>query len=245
MKRHENEFTVIGHRGSGAGVHPVGGVENSRTSFAHAFHASADEVECDLSLSKDGSVVIYHDRKIDGREARRLTRSEIQAAKPGVLDFDRLLDEFPEKKFIFELKSYTDYREIINRIYPFISNNISNNKDIRRFKFLSFSIDALRYVKEIDERLFCSYIATCSNDRFEPFATKRHIQLCVESGIQEIAGHWLGFYPAIIRRAQAAGLEVGLGLINSRLSFRYALRYGARRLYTDRVERLVALIDRY
>ncbi|KAA0549481.1 glycerophosphodiester phosphodiesterase [Bacillus sp. BGMRC 2118] len=51
---------IFGHRGA-AGTHP----ENTMISFIAAERASADGIELDVQLSKDGEIVVIHDETLD------------------------------------------------------------------------------------------------------------------------------------------------------------------------------------
>ncbi len=243
MKCHRSQFTIIGHRGSGSGIHPGGGTENSRRSFDFAFAAGADEVECDLSISSDGKVFLYHNECIKiglFKEIKiaDLTLRQIRNYEKDLLTFRELTRNFTRKKFILEFKECTDYRRICDIVCE------SNLKDkIEYFKFVSFSIDALKYVKKKDASFFCSYIATSTHERFQPFAGQDHIQICLDNGIDAISGHWLGIRPKIIQKARAAGLEIELGFIDSKMAFKYCLKHGINRLYTNKIDKLLLLIN--
>ena len=68
--------------------------------------------------------------------------------------------------------------------------------------------------------------------------------LNVYNGIDEIAGHWIGFHPKFIRKAQESGLEVGLGFINNKLELSYCKKNSVKRLYTDKILKLKKLTNK-
>jgi glycerophosphoryl diester phosphodiesterase len=103
---------VIAHRGS-SGERP----ENTFPAFERAIEQSADMIETDLHLSRDGIVMIHHDAKLERLgeqgEIRDRTASELAAmnAAPGVSLAEKmptlleLLDGFGERmQFNLELK---------------------------------------------------------------------------------------------------------------------------------------------
>jgi glycerophosphoryl diester phosphodiesterase len=103
---------VIAHRGS-SGERP----ENTFPAFERAIEQSADMIETDLHLSRDGIVVIHHDAELERLgeqgEIRDRTASELAAmnAAPGVSLAEKmptlleLLDGFGERmQFNLELK---------------------------------------------------------------------------------------------------------------------------------------------
>lgn len=238
------KFTVVGHRGSGSGVHPEGGAENSLRSFERCFADGADEAELDLALSHDGTVFVYHDPVLkmpDGskRKVAELDFDQIRVAVPTAVTIEELKEHFPGKTFVIELKSHTNYRRIIDYLFE---KQIVEPKTVH-FKFISFSIDALIQIKRRSSGIYCSYISTCVEERFEPFVGPKQIERCRAAGMEEVSGHWLGFRPGAIRRARAAGLNIGLGFINNRRLLNYCVRNDITRLFTDRTRELVALIE--
>jgi glycerophosphoryl diester phosphodiesterase len=103
---------VIAHRGA-SGERP----ENTLPAFEHAIEQSADMIETDLHLTRDGVVVIHHDAALDrlgGQgEIRDRTAAELAGlnAAPGASLAERmptlldLLDRFGERmEFNLELK---------------------------------------------------------------------------------------------------------------------------------------------
>lgn len=65
---------VIAHRGA-SHVCP----ENTHAAFAHAIELAADGIELDLQLSRDGAVVVYHDRTLRkvGHGSRRIGQVDL------------------------------------------------------------------------------------------------------------------------------------------------------------------------
>lgn len=242
MTKYSDNLTIIGHRGSGKGRHPEAGLENSLSSFAHAFDAGADEVECDLAMTRDGEVVIFHDAElripgIGKRRIAQLSLAEVLQYAPKTPTIQALVKRFSSKKFLFEFKTYTDFRAIFDQIYEPI---VKPHAD--RYKFISFSIEAVRHVKQTNADVHCAYIATSDRGRLEPIATRKHIRLCLENGVDELSGHWLGIWPGIIREARTAGLDVGLGFVDYRFVLNYCLKHGVNRLYTDNTAKLVTML---
>lgn len=103
---------VIAHRGSSADR-----PENTLPAFEHAILQSADMIETDLHLSRDGVVVLHHDPELERLgeqgEIRDHTASELAAmnAAPGAVVAQKMptllgiLDDFGERmQFNLELK---------------------------------------------------------------------------------------------------------------------------------------------
>jgi len=236
-----SSITIIGHRGGGPGTPSHGKIENTIDSFQWAFDQGADEVESDISMTKDGVLIIFHDRNISPRwwpSARiaELNFAEIRKILPHVPTFEEVMQRFPGRTFMLEFKVYVDF----NRIIPRLAAKFGGEFD--RLKFHSFSLEALKEIKKTRPKTYCGYIATCLVERFEPLVSKKHIQICVENGIDEISGEVRGFRPIKIKEAKDAGLQVGLGFIDSQKAFEYCRKNDVRRLYSNNLSRLFEII---
>lgn len=247
-----SRYTIIGHRGSGVSSLQSGFPENSLISFQNAFSLGAAEVEFDLALSADGVIFIYHDpllkveRKLGWKAGglkkifvSKMSWPEIKSYHNHVITFSELIEKMPDKTFVIELKAYTDYKYIFETVYK----QFINDSNYLNFRFISFSFEALKHIKQINPELYCIYIATCIDQRFQPFVSQTHLKLCIENNINEISGHWIGFRPKIIRQVKESGIEVGLGLINSKIDFNYCQKNSVKRLYTDNIKLITKLIE--
>ncbi len=91
---------VLSHRGDCRG-HP----ENTLEAFAAAIALGVDGIETDIRLTRDGRLVLFHDRSLRGRAVARLTHAELEAgagyAVPSLAD---LLDRWPDVFWNLELK---------------------------------------------------------------------------------------------------------------------------------------------
>jgi len=220
---------IIGHRGLGPSKE-----ENTLGSIMRAFDEGADEVECDLAISRDGLVFLHHNNSIKimgkGRiPINRLDLSEMRTVKPDLATFDMLANHIFSGKLVLELKEHSDMNTIIKKIHSKFGTFV------KKCRVISFSLSALINVKKIDPEIQCGYIATRVKGRFEPLVKKKHIQLCLEHGLEEISGHWLGFGVKKIEMARKSGLKVGLGFIDNKQSLTYCLRNNVEHLYTNRV----------
>ena len=100
---------VFAHRG-GAKIGP----ENTLVAFDRGLAAGADGLELDVHLSKDGEVVVIHDRTVDrttdGRgpvarhTADELARMNVLGSGSGVPTLRQVLARYPEQPIIVEMK---------------------------------------------------------------------------------------------------------------------------------------------
>lgn len=228
----DNDIVIIGHRGSGAGRHPIGGRENTMSSILHAAACGAHEIEIDLAITSDGVVVLHHDPvlPISRRAVEHVDWNALRAELPDAARVDSLFDM--ELRFVLELKSYTPFEKIVDALYDRHRAALTN-----RVRFISFYQPALEYVRRIDAAVLCNFIATCRDERFDPVVRRRHIDWCRDFAIQEISGHWWTFSERMIERARQH-LHVGLGMIDTPRRLQKCRRCGVRRLYTNRVTEL-------
>ena len=122
----EADFLVIAHRG-GAGLRP----ENTIAAFAHSADLGVDVLDMDLRQSKDGALIILHDRKVDrttdghGR-ADSLTLAQLQSLDAGyrfsaddatypfrgkhitIPTLGEVFTAFPQMRFVIEIKEDSD-----------------------------------------------------------------------------------------------------------------------------------------
>jgi glycerophosphoryl diester phosphodiesterase len=235
----DNDIVIIGHRGSGAGRHPVGGRENTMSSILHAAACGANEIETDLAITSDEVLVLHHDPvlPISRRSVEHVDWTALQAEIPDVLRVDTLFEMASPIRFVLELKSYTPFRKIVDVLYARHRSAITE-----RVRFISFYQPALEYVRRLDAAVPCNFIATCRDERFDPVVRRRHIDWCRDFAVQEISGHWWTFSTGMIERAQQH-LTVGLGMIDTPRRLQKCLRCGVQRMYSNRVAELRAWVQ--
>src|SRR5882672_8892 len=93
---------VFAHRGGGA-LAP----ENTIEAFDNGLRLGADGIELDVRLSRDGEVVVHHDRTLDRTTALRgpiaqCATDELQRA--GVATLSDVLARYREARVIIEMK---------------------------------------------------------------------------------------------------------------------------------------------
>lgn len=232
-------FKVIGHRGTSPGIDPEGNRENTISSFRKAFDIGVFEIECDLAITKDNLIVIYHSKYIlSGLLPKKISllnyKNLIKQANY-VPKFPEVLKVFSRKRFLFELKEYTDYKKIIQIISSEYSKEF-------KFRFISFSIDILKYAKKMIPNSYCSYIATSISKGRTPYVTQKDIQLCLDNTIDEISGFWLTFSTKMIEKSRNKGLEVCLGFIDTKRSLNYCSDRNVKRIVTNKPGYIIKLI---
>src|SRR5436190_12871054 len=93
---------VFAHRG-GSALAP----ENTMAAFDNGLHLGADGLELDVRLSRDGVVVVHHDRTLErttGLTGTVASRTSAELHRAGVPALSAVLARYPQARVIIELK---------------------------------------------------------------------------------------------------------------------------------------------
>jgi glycerophosphoryl diester phosphodiesterase len=234
---------VIAHRGS-SGERP----ENTLPAFEHAIEQSADMIETDLHLSRDGVVVIHHDAELErlgeSGEIRDHTASELAAmnAAPGVAVAERmptlqgLLDGFGERmQFNLELKvgledvAYEGLEDIV-------VSAVEARGLMARMLFSSFYDPILARLRE---RSASARIALLISPRAPIAIFERAARVSAEA----INPHVRLVTRELVEQAHSAGLRVYPYTANDSAEMARLLDCGVDGIITNHPARLHALLD--
>ncbi|MBM7061262.1 glycerophosphodiester phosphodiesterase [Pseudomonas sp. UL073] len=251
---------VIAHRG-GRGLWP----ENSLFAFERAASLGVDLLEMDLRLSRDGEVVVIHDRKVDrttdgSGPVAELDLAQLQALDAGyrwsadggesfpyrdqgvrIPRFAEVLQRFPTQAKVVEIKVPDVGLE--ERLCALLDEHGQRDKVI----VASFYDRSLQHFREL-----CPGVATS--------ASPSSVRLLV-------ALDWLGLgrllspsyqtlqippssdgitlaTPGFLRTARDRGLNVQLWTINEQPVMSHLLEMGAQGLITDYPDRALQLLGR-
>jgi glycerophosphoryl diester phosphodiesterase len=229
---------VFAHRG-GAALAP----ENTMQAFDNAVRLGADGLELDVRLSRDGVVVVHHDRTLDrttaltGPIARRNADELRRAGVPALGD---VLRRYPEARVIIELK--------VNRPELALAAvaAVKQAGAIERVCFGSFGYRVLRAV-----RVRAPTVATSASREEVRWALYRSwfrwpVARVRYAGYQvpEVAGRTRVVSPWFIECAHRSGLGVQVWTVDSEADARRLLAWGADALITDRPDIIVPLCNR-
>src|SRR5919204_5317256 len=139
---------VFAHRG-GAALAP----ENTIAAFDNGVALGSDGVELDVRLSRDGEVVVHHDRTLErtttltGRVADRRA-DELKRA--GVPFLSEVLARYRETRIIIELKE--NHSELAAAVVQIVRHS----EAVDRVCIGSFGLSALRAVRALDQAIATS-----------------------------------------------------------------------------------------
>ena len=235
---------VIAHRGS-SGERP----ENTLPAFERAIEQSADMIETDLHLSRDGVVVIHHDAELERLgeqgEIRDRTASELAAmnAAPGgevaekmptLLD---ILDGFGERmQFNLELKVGRD-DAAYDGLEDIVVSAVEERGLMPRMLFSSFYDPILARVRE---RSASARIALLVSPRAPIAIFERAARVAAEAINPEIRL----VTKELVEQAHAEGLRVYPYTANETKEMERLLDCGVDGIITNHPARLHAILNR-
>ena len=152
----------IAHRGSRV----FGGVENTKEAFLGGVKAKAYGLECDIRITKDGYIVIYHDPTLE-----RLTKEDNIYHNVSVNDLTleqvqtiNLFQTYNDHEYTGHICSFDEYLTICkeNNIVPVIefkwTNGIrSDNKDKSIFDYSNIDMVMNKIKEYLKDKIFLKY----------------------------------------------------------------------------------------
>ncbi|MFW5966671.1 MAG: glycerophosphodiester phosphodiesterase family protein [Persicimonas sp.] len=201
-KRAAARIEVHGHRGA-AGLKP----ENTRPSFEAALDAGVDAIECDVHLSKDERVVVWHDpvlkpqkcRLVDGRGDgpdpdalptgdERLWVRHLTAEQLSRYRCDRIPDteKFPRKENGPTPLAGDDYRvmtleELFDFVEAYATSDLKTERQRDNARRCRFNIEIKRHPGHPE------YVADGFDGRSPGVLERRIIELIERRGLHERA----------------------------------------------------------
>jgi glycerophosphoryl diester phosphodiesterase len=233
---------VIAHRGA-SGDRP----ENTLGAYELAIAQSADMIEIDLHLSRDGMIMIHHDaslRRLGGvGEIRDHTASEMAAldAAPGSTEIERIptleavLDRFGDRvEFNLEIKvgTHADYEGIEERALA----AVESRELLSRMLFSSFYERVLTRLRSLSEAARLAVLVS-------PRAPHRILERAEAVGAGAINPEVRLVDATLVDRAHAAGLAVYPYTEDDPAGMKRLLDAGVDGIITNHPARLRAVLD--
>jgi glycerophosphoryl diester phosphodiesterase len=227
---------VFAHRGGSALA-----LENTIAAFDNGLALGADGIELDVHLSRDGDVVVHHDRTLDrtttlrGLIAERAT-DELQRA--GVATLADVLARYREARIIIEMK--VNHRELAAAAVAAIRRADA----VDRVCLGSFGLRVLRAARALEPRIATS--AAREEVRWALYRSwcRWPVSRVEYAGYQvpEIAGRTRVLSPRFIADAHRTSLGVQAWTVDAEDDARRLLGWGVDALITDRPDRIVPVV---
>jgi glycerophosphoryl diester phosphodiesterase len=227
---------VFAHRG-GAGLAP----ENTMAAFDRAVALGADGLELDVRLSRDGVVVVHHDRTLERTTPLRGPVAERHAAELAAAHVPALADvlgAFRDVRVIVEMK-------VNDRAFAHAVVDVLRRADaIDRVCLGAFGRRVLREARAIEPSIATS--AAREEVRWALYRSRFRwpVRHAAYAGYQvpEVAGFTRVVSERFVRDANAAGLGVQVWTVNTEEDARRLLAWGVDAIITDRPDVMVPLL---
>ena len=226
---------VFAHRG-GSALAP----ENTIAAFDNGLALGADGLELDVHLSRDGVVVVHHDRLLDRTTALRGPIAERSAAELGRAEVPTLaevLARYRDPRIIIEMKVNTA------ELAAAVIEVVRQAGAVGRVCLGSSGLRVLRAARAIEPA-----IATSGAREEVRWALYRSwlrwpVSRVAYGGYQipELAGHSRVVSARFVEDAHDAGLGVQVWTVDDAESARRLLRWGVDALITDRPDIIVPI----
>jgi glycerophosphoryl diester phosphodiesterase len=221
---------IYAHRGSSAD-HP----ENTRAAFLAAIDDGADGFECDLRLTKDGQVIIWHDSN--------MLRMANHKAVVAYTNYSELIEIYPNLMLLSELLEIADKNNkalALETKHPVPSGNDVENKILELIKpykdleiaLLSFSWMAIEKVVRSDINLETVALVNTFNS---PIMNRFSSAKSFAPGIDEIRNH-----PEMVAKYQSEGKRVFVWTVNEVQDLKLCAQLGVDVVITDMPARAVS-----
>ena len=227
---------VFAHRG-GSALAP----ENTMAAFANGLALGADGLELDVHLSRDGRVVVHHDRTLDRTTPLRgpiAARDAADLARAGVPSLADVLAVHRDARVIVELKVNAP------ALARAVVDLVRAADAIERVCLGSFGLRVLRVARalepaiatsaareEVRWALYRSWVR-CSPGR----VAYRGFQVPARAGRTRVVS------PRFVACAHRAGLAVQVWTVDHEADARRLLDWGVDALITDRPDIIVPLV---
>jgi glycerophosphoryl diester phosphodiesterase len=227
---------VFAHRG-GSALAP----ENTLAAFDNGLRLGADGLELDVHLSRDGVVVVHHDRTLDRTTTLRgaiAARTAAELERADVPSLAVVLARHRDARVIVELKVNTP------ALAAAVVDVLRRADAIDRVCLGGFGRGVLRAVRALEPRVATS--AAREEVRWALYRSwlrwpVRHVGYAGYQ-VPEIAGSTRVVSPRFVDYAHRGGLGVQVWTVDTEADARRLLAWGVDALITDRPDIMVRLV---
>lgn len=235
---------VLAHRGlvtTDAASHGV--VDNSFAAVAAAHAAGALYVESDCHLTKDGTVVLFHDEDLsrtvgDPRKVSDVTVRELEdlmSGRGGLITLEQALETFPDVRFNLDVKAAAAAEPVGHLVAPAAARVLLTSfSDARRLTALRAAAEAGATVRPATsagrETIAKVLLAVSLHSR--PLA-ERALRGVDALQIPERQGGVRVLSPRLIETAHRYGVEVHVWTVNDAADMRRLADIGCDGMVTD------------
>ena len=235
---------IIGHRGASYDA-----PENTLASVNLAWQRNADAVEIDIYLSKDGQIIVYHDKttkRIGGRnqEVKEQTFAELQTLDVGawkhsqykqerIPTLTQILKTIPANKRLFiEIKCGAE-------VLPQLKRDLkASGKTPAQTAIIGFDYETMQKAKQVLPELKVFWVFKVKQNKLTRKWAHNADYYIQKANTAELDGLDIGFNKFVtqdfVNRAKSAGLPVYVWTVNSVDDARKLVEMGVKGITTDR-----------
>lgn len=238
---------VTAHRGN-SGEYP----ENTLPAFQSGIEVGADWLELDLFLTRDGKLVVTHDKTTQRVGDRSLNVAESTYAELKAVD---VASDFRKRHQLtkaecppLEMPLLEDVLKLVKQqqrtrvsLQPkadCVKQAVALVRQLKMEAWVGFNDGNLAYMSQVkqlapDIPVFWDRGANTDIDA--------DIKIARERGFEALVLNFKGVTPEKIRKIKAAGLEPGAWTVNDPALMQQLLKQGVERIYTDKPRQLLQL----
>lgn len=229
------DMHYVGHRGASF-LAP----ENTLASMKLAWELGADGAECDIMLTADQKVVLFHDRntkKLTG-ENFNIKEATWEQLKPLVIIpretnypeythetiplLEDVLSILPrDRMLVIEIKTGPE-------ILPHLQEVITQHWKSGKISFIAFDFETIKQAKAMYPELPCYYLSALKPD------FNKHFDAVIESGLDGVDLRHNIIDQDLVDRCIASGLDVWCWTVNDPETARKMQQLGVSAITTDR-----------
>jgi len=228
-------FLFVGHRGASY-LAP----ENTMASIRLAWELGADAAECDVRLTKDNRVILFHDKNTTNLTGDNYTISETSWEQLGNLTVNLretnlqqykyapipLLAEVlgtipPGRMLVIEIKTGPE-------ILPHLQQVIDENWQSGKISFIAFDFETIKSTKQLYPEIPCYYLSSLMPD------LNKHFDAVVENKLDGVDLRHTIIDCSTVEKCNEAGLEVWCWTVNDPETALKMKNLGVTAVTTDR-----------
>jgi len=214
-QEHEKPFLYVGHRGASY-LAP----ENTLASITLAWTVGADAAECDVMLTSDHEVVLFHDKntkkltgenyKVSETSWEVLSRLEVQLRESHLKEYQgetiprlaEVLETIPDNRMlVIEIKTGPE-------ILPFLKEVLQAHWKSGKISMIAFDFETIRKAKTLFPDVPCYYLSSFSAD------VNKRFDAIIESKLDGVDLRHPVIDKALMDRCDRAGLDVWCWTVN-------------------------------
>jgi glycerophosphoryl diester phosphodiesterase len=231
----EKPFYYVGHRGASY-LAP----ENTLAAIQLAWELGAHGAECDVMLTADKKVVLFHDKNTKKLTGQNLSVKEAtwEELKPLVVIpretnrpeytnetiplLEDILAAIPEgRMLVIEIKTGPE-------ILPHLQNVIAQHWKSGKISFIAFDFETIKQAKALYPKLPCYYLSSFKSN------INKHFDAIVESGLDGVDLRYNIIDEELMERCYASGLDVWCWTVNDPEIAKKMQQLGVSAVTTDR-----------